>query len=305
MDTLASKVMEAKAVLWSIDIYKTALDFIIGFMVAGIVTQMLEMTLLAAFPLAAAYAAFQFARSLRHQDIVKNLEGKYDFLDERLATALEYKGRRNIIVEDLTLDVARRMDAVEASTFLNMRDLSKRIWTVIILWFLFLTLVVLNLRSATFDSISSLLDSAIVRDTADQILGGGPNAFERFTGQRWEQSNYSNDKDKNKLGAQSGGKQPGINEGPLPGTGSGSGADASTDIFGTASSASIAGKDVDLRLHPEYGGEIEIRQTGGSNKPNQFNLDQVSSVDECQDCMVGPENEEVVRRYFEKILPES
>jgi hypothetical protein len=332
MDTLSSKVAEAKAVLWGIDLYKGALDFIIGAILGGIINEIFGVTyaslpvlgslitlisgipvvgpaiafLIPAAPFGALYAILQLLRARSHRNLVRMLEGKYDRLDERLETALEYKGARNIIVEDLTLDVARRMDAVEASAFFNMGDLSKRVWTVIIFCFLFLTLTVLNLRSATFDSINHLLDSASLRDTVDKMLGGnGTSGFDRFTGQRWEESNYSNDKDKNKLGAQSGGKQPGINEGPLPGTGSGTGADAKNDIFGKASSASIAGKDVDFRLHPEYGGEIEIRQTGGGNQPNQFNLDQVASVDECQDCVVGPENEEVVRRYFEKILPES
>jgi len=296
--------MEAKAVFWGIRLYKTILDFIFGFMLSALIFQVAGFELLYAIFPALLFAALKIIREYRRSNIVRQLEGKYDGLDERLQTAIEYKGMRNPIVEDLVADVTQRMDNVEASAFLSSDTLAKRVYALAILSFLLLTVTVLNLRAVAFRSLDFILDSTNMQKTVDDLAGKAGTGFDTLMGNRWEQSNWT-DENKEKLGAESGGERPGVSEGPVPGTGGGVGSDAASEIYGEASSASIEGRDVDFRLHPEYGGDIEIRETGGMVREDAFRLEDVQSAEECEECVVGPENEEMVRRYFEKILPET
>jgi hypothetical protein len=179
------------------------------------------------------------------------------------------------------------------------------VFTIVLLSFMLLTTTVLNLHNVAIDSINYLLDSSNMKDKAREAMDGAVGGFDTLTGNRWEKSNYSDDKSKDKLGAQAGGNRPGMSSGPIPGKGSGTGTDPSADIYGKASSASIAGNDVDFRLRPEYGGDIEIRETGARAKDPAFQMQDVQSAEQCVECVVGPEHEEVVRKYFEKILPET
>ncbi|MBD3387794.1 MAG: hypothetical protein GF416_01985 [Candidatus Altiarchaeales archaeon] len=323
MAALDSKVTEAKAVVWGIRLYKTAIDFFIGYLpvmialhflgfsfhmtrveVLGFGLPMLSRAFLMPLPAALLFALLQLVKEYRRSDIIRRIGSSYDNLGERLQTAMEYRGTSNIIVEDLMSDVSRRMDDVESSTFLDTRTLSKRIYAVIILAFVLLTTIVLDLRSVAFDSLDFILSDPDIQNRISDVAGKTGSEFDTLMGDRWEQSNLTGE-DEEKLGAESGGERPGVSEGPLPGTGGGVGADALEDIYGEASAANILGDDVDFRLHPEYGGEIEIRETGGTARRNEFNLEEVQSAEECEECVIGPEHEEVVRRYFEKILPET
>lgn len=305
MDNLSNPILEAKTVYWSIKAYNAALDFITGFMFFAVVCQITGLSLLYAVPPAILFTLIQLGRQWRGCDLIGELEGKYDNLDQRLQTAIEYRGARNIIVDDLMSDVVKRMDNVETSIFLNSKDLSRRIMTIVILSFVLLTVTALDLRTLAYDSMNYLLDSAKLKDAAQNVAGKAGAGFQLLTGNRWEKSNWTTDQSKDKLGANPGGTNPGVSQGPIPGKGSGTGDTAKKDIYGDAKSANIAGQDVDFKLHPEYGGDIEIRETGSQSQVRAPTADDVQSVDECQDCTVGPDNEEMVRKYFEKILPAS
>jgi len=178
-------------------------------------------------------------------------------------------------------------------------------YDVLISCFILLTVTVLDLRNLTLDSLKRLLEDPSVRGTLDNLLGDGRGELEMFMGGEHEKSNWTSSEEKKKLGSEAGGETPGYNEGPIAGQGGGKGYETGADIFGDAQSASLFGKDVDFNLHPEYGGDIEIRETGGRAKVKRFDIDEVQSVEECAECVVGPENEEVVRNYFELILPGS
>jgi hypothetical protein len=303
-ELLDKRLLEAKAVLWSLGFYKSILDFIVGFLLSAIILQTLGYSIWYGIVPAAIFALLHLVREFWTSDIVGALQGKYDQIDERLLTALEHKSTKgNIIVEDLFSDVSKRFDQVESSSFFNMREISWRIYFTVFLCFLFLTASVINLRSMTFNSLDFLLGDSGLRDALQKITGDGDGTMMFSGGDRWEQSNYSTEDHDDMLGAQSGGETPGINEGPIPGVGGGTGSDSPTDIYGDAESASIIGRDTDFKLRPEYGGDVEIREVGSEISRKQFILDDVLSVEECADCTVGPENEELVRKYFEHIIP--
>lgn len=305
MDTLEKKLTEVKAVFWSIKLYKVILDLLVGFIAGAIVFQILRFNILFAILPAAIFAMLELLREYLKRDMMGNLHGRYDNLEERLKTALENKDRRNIIVSDLVGDVSQRMDGIETSVFFRKRDISIRVFAVLISCFILLTVTVLDLRNLTLDSLKRLLEDPSVRGTLDNLLGDGRGELEMFMGGEHEKSNWTSSEEKKKLGSEAGGETPGYNEGPIAGQGGGKGYETGADIFGDAQSASLFGKDVDFNLHPEYGGDIEIRETGGRAKVKRFDIDEVQSVEECAECVVGPENEEVVRNYFELILPGS
>ncbi|MCG2782806.1 MAG: hypothetical protein L6243_04380, partial [Candidatus Altiarchaeales archaeon] len=120
----------------------------------------------------------------------------------------------------------------------------------------------------------------------------------------WASSNYSNEEEQERLGGKAGGQQPGINEGPTPGQGGGTGYTGEQDIFGDPSSAKIGGENVNIEIHPEYGGEIEIKDVGeDSLESDEFSLSSVQGSK-------APEEEplkyeQIIKNYFEKLIEES
>ena len=304
-DTLDNRLFEAKTVFLSVRLFKLILDFIVSFLFVSIIFALLRIWWFYAFFFSffifLAGGIYEYLRA----DMRKKLTGKYDHLDERLQTALEYKKSNNIIVSDLVNDVSKRVDLIETSVFFNKREISYRVFATVILAFIFLTVTVYDLADIARISLDDLLRDPTFRRGLNDLTGEGKGGMDTFFENQWEQSNWTTEADKDKLGADSGGETPGISEGPIEGVGGGTGFSGSQDLYGDASSASILGTDVDFRVNPEFGGDIEIRETGGRQRTRAFTLNEVSSVEECTDCMVGPENEEMVRRYFEKILPDS
>ncbi|MFH1403599.1 MAG: hypothetical protein ABIH11_04940 [Candidatus Altiarchaeota archaeon] len=302
MDDLISKLREATAVYAGLRAYKLVLDLAISFLAASILLQIIGFQMIYSLIPAGIYVLIQLALELRRMNVIKRIGGRYHGLDESLETAYEYRDADNIIVQSLMSDVSKEMDNVESSTFFDQREITRRVIVTIVLLFVMMTITVLDLRGALIDFMVD--NTNLGRDLNDKY-GDAKNQFQTMFGDRWEQSNWTTDKEKEKLGAESGGDRPGISEGPIPGTGGGVGSDSGKDIYGKASSANINGENVQFQLHPEYGGEIEIRESGGRIVQNKFELATVESAETCDECVIGPEHEEVVRKYFEKILAEN
>jgi len=298
MEELMGKIREAWIVFMSMALYKLLLDFIIGFLIVAVVLQLLGANLIIAVIPAGLYMLLQLIREARRVNIVKRLESRYGGLRERLSTAYDNRSRDNIIVQSLLSDVSARMDDVESSSFVEPKALTSRTIASVVLTFLLLTVTVLNLRGLALGIIN---ENTGLQNTIDDVKDKYSSEMQALMGERWEASNWTTDDEEEKLGAESGGKRPGYGQGPVPGTGFGTGSESGKDILGKASSASIEGKDIDFQLHPEYGGNIEIQESGGRVKPEDFKLTSVQSADTCDDCAVGPEHEEIVRKYFEKI----
>jgi hypothetical protein len=120
-------------------------------------------------------------------------------------------------------------------------------------------------------------------------------------GKEWERGNHSNKKEAEKIGGAYGGKAPGFSEGPLAGTGGGTGENDNQNLYGAPTSARIEGQNVKMEVHPEYGGEVDIEDTRKPSDTRPFNpLESVDSAasDRSQDPV---EYEEVIRSYFEKL----
>ncbi|MFC2162511.1 hypothetical protein ACFLRF_02425 [Candidatus Altiarchaeota archaeon] len=302
MDDLVNKLREATIVYMSLRAYKLVLDLAISFLAASILLQILGFSMFYSLIPVLLYVMLQVILEARKANVMKQIEGRYDTLNESLETAYEHREDDNIIVASLLKDVSSKMEHVESSTFFKPREVATRVATTIILLFIMMTITVLDLRGALVDF---MVDNTRVGERLKDGFGNAQNRFQAMMGEDFEKSNYSTADEQDKLGAESGGERPGISQGPIPGKGGGIGEDGGKDIYGDASSANIEGENLKFQLHPEYGGEIEIRETGGRLIQKEFTLDRIESAETCEECVIGPEHEEVVRKYFEKILAES
>jgi hypothetical protein len=106
--------------------------------------------------------------------------------------------------------------------------------------------------------------------------------------------------DEEKLGGESGGEMPGFSEGPIPGFGGGVGEDSNPDIYGEASSAKIAGKDIYMEVHPEYGGEIEIKNVEQKKIGGEFTGDLRGKSAEIPE-QDPVEYRELIKKYFQSL----
>ncbi len=233
-------------------------------------------------------------------DTINLVTQEYPTLDERLQTAYDNKDRDNFIMRRLNNDVSRRMDDVCCSSFTNVKKLTSRTIFAVILAFVFLSINFINLSQ-----ILPFGDEFLGElNTVGEALGINIGLSSPSEPGAWESSNYSNEEEQERLGGRAGGQQPGINEGPVPGQGGGTGYTGEQDIFGNPSSAKIEGENVNIEIHPEYGGEIEIKDVGDDSlESDEFSLSGVQGSR-------APEEEplkyeQIIKNYFEKLIEES
>ncbi|MDD5111044.1 MAG: hypothetical protein PHG85_00695 [Candidatus Altiarchaeota archaeon] len=300
------KIAEAGRTMLAIQFFGILLDALVLFLAVGVLMTILGINIAYALIPAAAYLVFESAAALMKSNILGTIEKKHKKLDERLSTAHDNQDNPgNIIVESLIKDVTGELDVMESSEFFESRKVSSRVMTSMALIFLILIITVIDFRGMAGGALDL---NSLMRGVGDALRERGIE-YERLTGgeDRWENSNLTTEKEDEKMGADPGGDRPGALAGPIPGTAGGVGSDESTDIFGKPSNAAIEGENVDLDLHPDYGGEIEIKDDDGSREQMavEAGAERAQTSESCDECAVGPGNEELVKRYFEKILGEA
>ncbi|MFH1125518.1 MAG: hypothetical protein V1703_00190 [Candidatus Altiarchaeota archaeon] len=297
------KVAEAGRVLWGIKLFELAMNAIVCFLFFAVIMTIAHWSIYLSLIPTVLYVVIALSKRALQSDVVGTIEKKTGRLQERLKTAYDNKNKENIIVSSLISDVSGEMDNMEASSFMNQRRVSYKVVASIALIFLILVLTVIDLRwilANTFDF------DMMMRSITNAMKERGIQ-YERAVGgeDRWEGSNLTTESEKEKLGAEPGGERPGFQMGPIPGGGGGVGSDDRADIYGKASSAAIEGENVDFNLRPDYGGEVEIKNDNEDEQQvNAINPEGVESADTCDECAIGPEHEDLVKRYFEKILGE-
>lgn len=305
MARLNQRINEAERVFWGIQIYEIILDFLIIFLVYSIFLQIIRFSIIfAIFPTMITMVLFLYYK-IRNVDMISKIEAKNPMLKERLKTAKDNIQADNIIARDLKDDVSSALNTMEASSFLETKTFTSRVVMVIGLLFVLITFAAFDLRDLSADLLNKnkILDSVgIMIDEYNREFG---DASKR-RGNDWEATeDLYNISEKEKLGAESGGEKSGYSEGPIAGKGWGSGGEENPNIYGDASAANLYGKDINFKLHPEYGGDIEIHDTSEIRERIRFTLDNVRSAETCDECVIGPEYEEIVRKYFEKIVGET
>lgn len=305
MDDVLKRVREVRRFVYAVFFYYAVLDFVVAFLATAIIFDFAGVGVTYALAVAAIYSLARAIKNIRRSDVIADIEAHYRGLRERLTTAYDNRDTDNVLVRRLRTDVLAKMDAVESTPFIDSIAAMKRVFAVIVLCFVFIGIGTAEFK--TFPVVEFIGENPVLNEAREAInnLPGGDGFGVDEEDRSWEPSNWSNPDEQDTLGAEAGGRKPGVSYGPIPGTGGGAGEDVNEQIFGQASSASLEGQDIDFKLHPEYGGDIEISQEGDeTRRPADFALPDVASLEECAECVVGPEHEEIVRRYFEKIAEE-
>lgn len=299
MDDLSKKLNEARLTCWLLQSYSTIIDFFVAFLFSAIIINIFGVPLIYGVVPGIIYSIGLLYKRISRGDIVCSIENQYKNLDERLSTAQDNIGRDNIILQSLRKDMVKKMESVESSTFFESRRMALKIGGVIAMSFILISMSVADIQD--LDQITKLknLDAFSRAKKLRSGLTENPDKDEGIN--RREKSNYSTEEEIDQLGAGGGGLQPGYSEGPLAGKGAGVGEDSPREIYGDASTANLLGDDLDFQLHPEYNGQIEIRETERENRLEDFTIPEIRSYDACRECAIGPEHEEIIRRYFEKI----
>lgn len=303
-EELVKKIGEAGRTIWQIRLFELLVDSIVVFLACALVLTIIGSNILYGVIPALVYLLAALFRGAMESDTIGAMEDRHHELRERLKTAYQNRGKSNVIVEDLLSDVSEEIDHVETAAFFDSPRVSWKVTAAILLVFLMLFVTVIDLRGLLSNAFN--LDD-LARQLKDAMKEHGIE-YEKITGgeERWEESNLTTEKEREKMGAEPGGERPGFNMGPVPGGGGGVGSDDPKDIYGKASSAVIEGEKVELQLRPDYGGDTEIKDDSRNavsrivEKPGS-----VESAEACEECAVGPEYEDLVRRYFEKIVGET
>lgn len=300
-ESLDEKLKEIQGILLKVKAAELTLDSMTVFLVVSIILQILDANILYATVPALACALFLVLRELRRSDVVEITEEKYVPLREKLRTAYDNISRENIIVDDLMDNVSGEMDALKSSSFVNTSKIVSKTIFVVFLTFLLLIATVMDFAGIAGLNLSSgqvLLGKT--RAGLTFILDKGLRGW--TSGGEWEASENLTTTGEDKLGAEAGGKKPGLTEGSTPGRGTGAGIASGQDIYGEPSSAALGGLDLNLEFHPEYGGEVYIKETKEDKiRENEFTITDLRSAEECIECAVAPEKEALVRRYFERL----
>ena len=297
-DPIVSRLNEVKKLSWKIHAFCVILNTIIVFLAFAIILRFLGIPAIIAVCPAIIYLMIDVIYRIHRTNVIKSIVIRYPSLNERLQTAYDNRNVRNIIVESLVKDVSRRMDRIWYSSFLDTKEVISRTILTVILVFIFLSINFINIEDLGFN-----FHGLLGRDFLDQIENLTGFDIVRDDGFQWEEEEKFESKNRveeDTLGGESGGELPGINEGPIPGFGGGVGEGSNPDIYGEASSAKIAGEDIDMEVHPEYGGEIEIKDVEEEKVRGKFpgNLKGKSSEIPEQDPVWA---RELIREYFQSL----
>jgi hypothetical protein len=303
--TLANRITEAGRTLWALNAFGLFMDSLVCFLAFGVIFTVIGVSIFWALVPAAVYFLAALFRSLMKSNVIGTIQQKNPKLDERLSAAYDNRDRENVIVSSLLSDVSTEIDNTEASVFFDNRKVTSRVVLSIFLIFLILFATVIDFPKMT-GSLFNLND--LINGLNDALQNYGLE-FQKAQGggERWEASNLTTANESEKLGAEPGGLKPGFQSGPIPGQAGGVGSSDQQDIYGQASSASVEGENVNFNLRPDYGGELEIKdESGGSGKPSDVQTPEgAQSAATCDECAIGPQYQDLVKRYFERIVGET
>lgn len=311
-DPIDKRLTEVNKLVWRIMIVNATLGSIIIFLLSAVLFRMFNITFTPGYPVYAAipatiYFIASIAQGSMHRDrmkeqikILRIIGIKCPSLDEKLQTAYDNREKSNLIVRNLISNVTHGMDCIRCSSFMEGRKICLRVIVVISLSFALLSVTFINLGVSAihFDG-NDLMTQ--VNEAMYSISGSGH--FPGGEGRDWEKGNLSSLEEDERVGEEGGGEEPGFNEGPLPDSGGGAGDAPDSDIWDVPTSAKISGTDINMEMHPEYGGEIEIRDVDGERGTSEFGMSSIESAGIPEREPV--EYEEIIKKYFEKLLGET
>ncbi|MFH1835330.1 MAG: hypothetical protein ABH851_03975 [Methanobacteriota archaeon] len=293
---LLRQLGEAKGVYWLTRIYGWLILYLAALLGFTILFHLIGVKTVYALIPSTLYIEFLVILQLLFKpNIVERIEQVEADFDGSLRTAYENREKKNVIVDDLLHSAESKLKMVGYSRLMDVEELTYRTLSTVILAFIFITLIVVSYQDLVLDL--KIRETALtragkaIRENGERLFGGGI----------WESSeDYSAPEEEDELGASTGGLQPGFSEGPIEGKGGGVGGEANLDIYGEPGSANLWGQELDMELHPEFGGDVDVNEEAKTLGQIAYALPDVEGSEEYKDYPV--EQEELVRKYFEKLL---
>jgi hypothetical protein len=295
---------DAKRELKRLNMLNLSLNLMIISLVFVIIFQFFRLPIIYAIFPVIFYFISKLTKRFSHNFVINKIGEKYPSLYEKLKTAYDNRSTKNVVVEDLLESVSQETEAIKTSRFLDVKHTTSKIFMIVILLFIFLSINFINF-SIYFTGFNPW---DILKDINAKTGGFLPIEItpqgQTTSEEEWEIGNYSNEEEMERLGGEGGGKLPGFSKGPIPGEGGGAGATPDEDIFGEPSSAKISGEEIKMQIHPEYGGEIEIKDESKKRKSKEEFLRMTMAKGAEIPSREPLEYEEIIKRYFEKLLKE-
>lgn len=295
---LTSEFDELNKLSAKIRLLETLINSAIILLAGAIIMQFFSIPVFYALLPGFAYILISISNTKQCSITVDKISEKYPEIEEQLKTACDNKDKKDIIVTSLLSDVSTGMDKMQYSSFFEAGRMTIRILIVVFLSFILLSTNLINfadtnsILNRNLNFLINLGDLDIIGNSKDS--GAGRN--------QWEVGNYTSPKEMEKAGTEGGGQRPGVSQGPEPGRGGGTGEDPNKNIYSNPSSAKIEGKDIKMEMHPEFGGEIEIKDTSQDTTPGEFSISSAKSAKTPEQEPV--EYQAVIKRYFERLLEE-
>jgi len=253
-DPINSRIRDARFEIAKIKTFSVILESITIFTICAIALSLTSLNIYIGILPAFAYFMLRLAGIIHNRRVVDTIVVKYPDLNERLQTAYDNRRESNLIVNRLIADVSSRMDNMRSSAFISWKGVYTRVFVTVVLLFVLLSVHLVEIQAAGIHIKTS------IERVLNDISGNGDESGEGDTmtmggGKEWERGNHSNKKETEKIGGAYGGKAPGFSEGPLAGTGGGTGENENQNLYGAPTSARIEGQNVKMEVHPEYGGK--------------------------------------------------
>jgi len=292
-------IKDAFREFWKIDFISIILDVMLIFLLFVTLLKFLQISwIFGIFP-AVFYLLFRIIREINEKSHIFSICKKCPEIDEKLKTACDNRANENFVVKKLLSDVSSELENLEASLFLDTKKVSTRIFAIVLVAILFMTISAFDFNVKKIDFV---LQSSYSKsyEFFDKFITYGK---EETILKNLEKSNYSNERETNRVGGgDQGGKIPGFSKGPLSGIGGGAGIAEDANIFGEKGSAKIYGEDIQMQVYPEYGGDIKIKEERTRKPSSSFSITEAKGSELPEEEPL--EYEEIIRRYFEKILSE-
>ena len=305
------KLRETRREHWRIRVYIALINAIIVFLLSAIILSFMKTDMLIALAPALIYLVYEFFISSDESEraLVERISLNNPDIREHIKTAYDNRKNkgRNIVLLSLSKEVSRIIDQTGVS---SLMDSNKLVFKTVSAVFLSFILLSVNIMGFNVSFMHSLMDSEGIKHLIDGIedstgfdlrdgLSGTGEKKEYMADDRYEDSLERPD-----IGSSHGGVIPGFDEGEIPDSGGGAGSTSDENIFGDPSTASIEGRNVDMKLHPEYGGNIELRDVedeAGKWEIPESDLQGEASIMPDQDPV---EYKEFIKRYFEAMQQE-
>ena len=146
MSKFDERISELFDVLTEAALLNTILNTIIVFLVSYILLSLINLIPLSlSIIISMVYLLFIWIKKSSFYNI-KYVEEKYPFLKERLSTAKETLNKQNFVINALRIDVSRRINHIDASSFFRTGRTILKIITIIFLLFSLMFLTVQDIK---------------------------------------------------------------------------------------------------------------------------------------------------------------